>query len=167
MRRLNQRQRMFVIAMLETGAEDYTRCATMAGYGGTHPGSVSVTGSRLAHNELVQAAIHEEAEKRLGAAKILAVSKLIEVLRSSTDGKVQLKAAGMILNRSGLHEKTEHKSTVEHTIDEESLVMQIEKLSAYLGIDSAKLIGHRPQAVDAEFVEHSSEGLEDLLPKEG
>jgi len=93
--------------------------------------------------------------------------KRSQVAVVTEDGKVQLKAAGMILNRSGLHEKTEHKSTVEHTIDEESLVTQIERLSAYLGIDSTKLIGNRPKAVDAEFVEHSREGLEDLLPKEG
>lgn len=176
MQALNERQRAFVTACLEIGKLDNTRAAALAGYTGDAR-TLGVTGHRLAHTLAVQEAMHEEAGRRLHGAKIMAVSELVNIANSSMDEKVKLRAIGMILNRTGMHETSEHKVvTRDESKTEAAMIERIEKLAKDLGIDPRTLLGQRtpalPAPVDAEFTvvedataegEGSAEGLEDLL----
>ncbi len=153
MSRLNERQRAFVTSMLDYGGKDNTKAAIEAGYEGT-PVSIRVQAHRLAHDEKIQLAIREEAQKRLNASTVMAVNILLEIADDVTVAeKSRLTAIGMILDRTGLHATTEQKVTVTR-VDETSaeMVKRIEQLATGLGLDAQKLLGNCV-TVDAEFVE--------------
>lgn len=158
MKALNPRQRAFVISMLETGKNNNMLHAKNAGYSGTDQ-ALAVTGYRLSHDDRIQAAVHEEAQRRLNSAAVIATSRVVSLL-DSNDEKIQLKAAEMLFNRTGLHAKTEHKVTVEHIEDDKTLVDQARRLAAELGVDITKMIGYsqtqledRGPVIDGEFTE--------------
>lgn len=164
---LTPRQRAFVFAMLETGQDDHTRCARMAGYTG-NDNVLYVTAHRLAHDEKIQTAIHEQASKRLKAGAIMATGTLLAIAKNPVH-KDQLKAALEIMNRSGLHAITESKVTHEHTLDDKAAIQRVKDLALSLGIDAKKLLGNYG-IVEAEYTEVPEEeefdpaaGLEDLL----
>ncbi len=169
MRALDPRRRAFVVAMIEAPSLSYTQAAIRAGYSGTEV-SLRVQAHRLAHSERVLAAYHEEAEKRLRAGAILGASVLVQIA-SNEMHKDQLKAAGMLLNRIGFHEKTEHKHVVERATDDVEVKRQVVALAKELGLDPRVFLGKNAQMpaleapVDADFevIESSTEGLEDLL----
>jgi len=171
MLQLLPRQRKFVVALLETGTTNYTRAAKMAGYGGNSESGLRVQASRLAHDPRIIRALREEGERRLRASAVMATSVLINIAENGLTAKDRLKAAEMILNRTGLHALTEHKTTVEHTTDELGKIERITALARGLGLDPAKLLGQNaapslpaPKPVDVEFTEvGSTAGLEDLL----
>jgi phage terminase small subunit len=161
----SDRMRQWVISYLDNGGRDQGKAAAEAGYTGSHQ-TLAVTGHRLAHDERVQAALHEEAHKRLRAGTILSVSVLTEIISNDTQQtKDRLKAIEMLLNRTGLHAQTEHKVTVEHTVSEEKMVERIMFLSQQLGLDAKKLLGSAGVIVDADFkvVDGSADGLEDVI----
>lgn len=166
MKKLNERQKAFVTAMLDFGGRNNTRAARAAGYDGADE-VVRVTAHRLAHDPKIQEAIKEEGEKRLNAGTIMAVNILLEICDdATTEKKDRLKAAEMILNRVGLHAKSEHKVAVTHK-DETSkeMIAEIKLLSERLGIDPQKLLGNQA-IVEAEFVEveeFDENSLDDLL----
>ena len=170
MQALTENQRAFVVAMLETGARDATRCATIAGFGNTE-GARWQAGHRLSHNPKVLAAIREEADKRLRSGAILGASVLVEIA-SNPLHKDQFKAGVELLNRSGLLVETQHRVIVEDDRrDSKEIEAAIIALAKRLGVDPVKLLGVRSEAavkadaIDGEFEEvaMSSEGLEDLL----
>ena len=147
------RMRNFVGAMLETGGVNHTRCAKLAGYTGTDE-NLRVTGHRLAHDERIQAAIQEEGGRRLKSGVGIAVAFLHEAIDNTTYSvKDRLRAAEMLLNRSGLPAVTEQKVKVEHTMSEGDIVKRIEMLANKMGLDPQKLIGDRRGIVEGEFVE--------------
>lgn len=159
MKALRGRQRAFVLSMLETGKSDNSFHARNAGYTGNDQ-SIWATAYRLAHDPKVQAAIHEEAERRLKGSAILATSTVVKLL-DSNDQKIQLRAAEMIFNRVGLHATTEHKVTVEHIEDDKTLLDKARRLAGELGIDISKMVGHSHETplqiaapvIEGEFVE--------------
>jgi phage terminase small subunit len=161
MRALNAGQRRFVIALLETGASNNTVAAGLAGYGGTE-GSRRVMAHNLAHNPKVQAAIKEEADRRLRAGALLAASALVEIAGNPMH-KDRFKASVELLNRAGLIVQTEHKVIVEDNRLSEEIEQGIIALSQRLGVDPTKLLGNnskaaqkaniKAQAIDAEFTE--------------
>jgi phage terminase small subunit len=162
---LTENQRAFVVAMLETGAVDASRAATIAGFGNTE-GSRWQAGWRLSHNPKVLAAIREEADKRLRSGAILGASVLVEIA-GNTLHKDRFKAAVELLNRAGLIVTTEHKVIVEDDRRDRAMVEQaVVALAKRLNIDPALLLGVRASVIDGQFEEvpaMSSEGIEDLL----
>lgn len=157
------RQRAFVIAMLDFPGWTHDQMAMAAGFTGDNM-TLRTTASRLVHADKVQAAIQEEARKRIGASAITAASELVKIAGNGMH-KDQLKAIGMILNRVGLHEKTEHAVTVTNIADDSAAIERIKALAGLLGLDAKQLLG-RAGVVDAEFSEvqdDGTEGLEDLL----
>lgn len=142
------RQRQFVMALVEYGDINFTQAAIRAGFS---PASASVTGHRLAHDEGIQAAIREEAHRRLGSAGIAASSFLLSALSDPlVQTKDKLKAAEMIFNRIGLPAQSEHKVTVEHTMSDDEKLERIKELAAKHGVSVQSLLG---DFVDAEFTE--------------
>ncbi len=163
---LTHRQQTFVRAMLETGGQDHTRAARMAGYTG-NDNCMRVTAHRLAHDTKVLAALKEEADKRIRSGALLGASVLIEIA-GDTMHKDRFRAATELLNRAGLQVVTEHKVTVTNSGDEKAMIERIASMASQLGLDSKKLLGG---FVEAEFTEvaalpapvDGTEGLEDLL----
>lgn len=170
------RMRAFVMAILDLGMVDHTRAAMMAGYASENREALRVQAHRLAHDERVQAAIQEEAKRRMTAGAAIAASKLVDFL-NDPDKKVALRAIEMLMNRVGLHATTEHKVAVEHTLNEAETIARIQNLAGLLGVDAQQLLGAagvalpapaKPQGevVDAEFTvvePTSTDGLEDIL----
>lgn len=166
MKKLNERQRAFVMAMLDFGGRNNTRAARAAGYDGSDE-VIRVTAHRLAHDQKIQDAITEEGQKRLNAGAFMAINTLLDICDdATTEKKDRIKAAVEIMNRVGLHAKTEQKISVTHK-DETSkeMIAEIKLLSERLGIDPVKLLGNQA-IVEAEFVEveeFDENSLDDLL----
>ena len=168
MKACTERQRQFVWALLD-GCRSNKEAASRAGYQGD-ANTLAVTGHRLAHDPNVQAAIQEEAKRRLNSTAILAVNKLA-LLVESNDQKVQLKAIEMVLNRAGLHATSEHKVQVEHFDGDAAGIRQIYDDAKKLGLDPVLLLGKMgikmlppptegEDAIEGEFVEVEKEEWE-------
>lgn len=161
------RQRLFVIAMLETGGLDASRAAALAGYTTNSANALYVVSHRLAHDAAILAAMAEQASRRLHSGGILAVSQLLTLAKSAEKDADKIKASVAILNRIGMHEKTEHKVTVtDNSKTDAQLLSRIAYLSKELGVDGQKLLGHvKLPVIDAEFsvVPPASEDPDDFL----
>lgn len=157
-------QRRFVVALLETGGTDETLAARMAGYGGTDI-AARTAAYRLAHNPKVQAAIREEADRRLRAGAVLGASAIREIAGDKMH-KDRFKAAVELLNRSGLIVETQHRLTIEK-VDNRSVDQiknDIAKRLAQL-YKGKEIPAELLPPMDVEFVEvdDGKEGLEDIL----
>lgn len=167
MRGLTDRQRAFVLAVLESGKHNFTEAAAAAGYSSKSYNSLRVCASNLAHDSRIQSAMQEEARRRIHSSSIMAVSTLIEIANDDTaKAGDRLKAAGMLMDRCGLHATTEHKMTVENVSRNDR--EELEKIKATLvarGIDPMPLLKGFNLVIDAEAVEviDGSEGIEDLI----
>jgi hypothetical protein len=150
---LTDRQRAFVLAMIERPGITQTEAARVAGYSDVGD-AAKVRGFYLAHNPAVQAAIREEAGKRLNSASLLAANVLVEILGSDDiPAKERLKAAGMLLDRTGF--AAVQKIDVTRKDEGGANVLdQIKRLAEKLSVPVQQLLS-KPAApvVDAEFSE--------------
>lgn len=163
MRNLNDRQRAFVVAMVETPDINFTRAALQAGYGNGNKESAAVQGHRLAHDQTILAAIREEADRRLRSGVIMAVQTVLEIASNPTakEGD-RLKACEMLFNRAGMHAVTEHNVKVEHKdVTDEGMIKRIKLLAERQGLDPSKLLGSAGVTIEAEFKEIVPEVIED------
>lgn len=153
MRKLNDRQRAFVVAMLDFGGLDNTKAAEAAGYSAGDRNSLRRVAYRLAHDPDIQEAIKEEGQNRLNSSGIMAVNTLLEIANDAgTEKKDKLKAIEMIMNRIGMSAKTEHNVNVTRKdLTSDEMIKRIGMLAGKLGVDPQKLLGGPP--VDAEFTE--------------
>lgn len=169
MRNLNHRQQCFVVALIEHGGINFPEAAARAGYPSENREALRATASRLAHDEDILKAIHEEAHRRMRSGAILTVSTLLNIINDPMSKNCdKLKACDMVLNRTGLHPTSEHTVKIEHLdTTEASMIKKIKLLAEKQGLDPKKLLGS-VGVVDAEFVEISrpvleADNLEDIL----
>jgi len=158
------RQRAFVLALFTLGTADYTKAARAAGYGGENPDNVRFIAHRIAHDDRVQAAIQEEARRRLHAGAITAVGVIHEAM-ADPDRRVALKAAHMLLDRAGLHPTTEHKVTVDNKSEAEAL-RDVKAILTRMGlsVDLQRKFLEHVGVVDVEFEEVDSPSAKQLPP---
>lgn len=151
---LNMRQRLFVIAMLDSGSSaSQTNSARLAGYADEGVG-IRVRGHRLAHSPKVQAAILEEASKRLQAGTLVASGVLLEIASNPKARDAdRLKAAAMILDRGGLGAVSEQRISVTHTDNRAEKLLRVVELARLTGQDPRALLGSMADVSDAEVVE--------------
>lgn len=154
MRRLNERQQKFVLAMTVYGCgNNATRAAEAAGYcpGGTRE-SISATAARLTHDAKIKEAIIETARANLSMATIGAVGYLTDLVFDVTAAsKDRAMAAKTILDRGGVHALSELKITVS---DEESRAEKIRQLIAFAnqtGRNPRELLGSLADVTDADY----------------
>lgn len=152
---LNERQRAFVMALIEFPGIAHAEAARRAGYSDASEGA-KVRGFYLAHSPSVQAAMREEAGKRLNSSSLIAANVLLELLTSGeVDPKDRIKAAGMLLDRSGFGAAQTinvNKTTTDRT--GKAIMERIAALSQKLGVDANKLLGPAaPAVVEGEFSE--------------
>lgn len=158
---LNAMQRRFVLAYIalgQNGFSDNGLAAKEAGYSAASAVSLRVTGHRLAHDTRVQAAIMEETHKRVClAAAVVATPVLIEIALNKDLGPLpRIRAALALCDRGGMPAQTEHKVTVQHSVNTEKMELLASRLAAELGIDPARLIGVNRSAglmIEADAVE--------------
>jgi phage terminase small subunit len=154
---LNERQRRFVMAMIEYPGITQWQAAELAGYSASSNVLLRKTGHFLTHNPAVQVAIRAEAGKRLNSASLTAANVLMALLTDeAVEAKDRIKAAGMLLDRSGFGAAQTinvNKTTTDRT--GKAIMERIAALSQKLGVDSARLLSAGPQepVVDAEFSE--------------
>jgi phage terminase small subunit len=154
MRSLNEKQRRFVIAMVEYPNCTQAQAARIAGYSDVKEGA-KVQGHLCAHNPSVQQAIREVAGLRLGSYSVMAAEAVARVFMDpEAEDKDILKAAGMILDRTGygaMQTINVNKTVVDTTTKgiEERIARAMERL-ARLGDKPLEQI---PAPVEAEFSE--------------
>lgn len=159
---LTPRQRRFVVGVMLFGGLNHTKAAVASSdtvYASNSTARAIAYG--LAHNPKILEAIREEGLKMLAGSSVMAIHTVLDIANDPTaEKKDRLKAVGMILNRVGMSEMTEHKVAVVHT-DRTSgeMIKRIELLSKNLGLDSKKLLGN---ISEAEYVEVPSVAEDDL-----
>jgi len=153
MKALNERQRLFVLAILDQGSKpDATAAAKKAGYATESTESLWVQAHRLSHDNRVQSAILEEARKRLQTGTIAAVSLLMETISDETaDRGHRLKAAQMLLDRGGLHVLTEHRIDVVHSDDRDEKIKRIIELANEMRMNPRALLGNMADIQETDF----------------
>jgi hypothetical protein len=169
---LSEKQRAFAIAVLQTGGADYTQCAIDAGYAWnpSDKNSIRVTASRLSHDPRIQEAMREHGMKQLVLGAAFAPTIVDQIMRDPTvEPTVRLKAASMLMNRSGMHETSEHKVAVVHKSESYAeLMKEVKLLGKETGLDVSKLLGKNIVDADFEEVENTAadfdeNSIEDLL----
>jgi phage terminase small subunit len=137
----SDRHRAFVLALyqIKPGYGSHVAAAKMAGFGTStsSPKSWSVIAARLAHDEKILAALHEEDKKRIRASApraVMALGRLIE----DPDSRDHCRAIGMVLDRVHPAE-TRHVVDVTHHVDHDAeAIAQLRMLKA-LGVAREKL----------------------------
>lgn len=161
MRALTVKQRAFVRIFVAQGGRNAGRAYAEAYPDSKSEGAQRVMAHNLMHSEHILAAVREEADKRMRTGALLGASVLMEIADNPMH-KDQMKAAVELINRSGLIVATQHHVVVEDKRTEREIRETIMRLAEKNKIDVDGILG-KDDAVDVEFEEVSSEGLEDLL----
>jgi hypothetical protein len=153
---LNDKQRGFVLALIEFPGISNAEAARRGGYSDVADGA-KVRGHYTAHNPAVQAALREEAGKRLNSTSLTAAGVLLQLLTDeAVEPKDRIKAAGMLLDRSGFG--AAQTINVNKTVTDRSgkaVLARLQELAVKHGIDPMKLLDGPGEAVEAEFTEVS------------
>ncbi len=155
---LSPMMRAFVLALLDQRKRNNTAAARRAGYadpGGTNA-TVRVAGHRLAHDARVIAALHEEAGKRLETAAHIAAAVVVDVMTDKdAKHKDKLKAAGMLLDRTGfgVSQTINVNKTVTRKVDAAEAMSRIAEFRQKFPEQFAKLTGTQPAVIEGEFSE--------------
>lgn len=148
----------FVGALMEMANPSYTDALANTSWSSptNSKHSLRSAASKMGRDPRIQAAIQEEAQRRLSGTGLAAAIETVAQIMADpeTPAGVRLKAAEIVLNRTGLHAKTEHKVTVVQMTDEEK-AHKIYLLATEQGLDPKKLLGHdyKPPVIDADFEE--------------
>jgi hypothetical protein len=144
----------WVIAKVERGVTN-REAARLAGYAGDNH-VLDGVGYRCAHDPRVQAALFEQATLAMRASSAVAIRVVEEILTDpATEPKDRLRAADMILSRTGFNTVSEQRIIVEH-LSEREQIQKIRTLALRLGLDPVALLGNAGVArevIDAEFEE--------------
>lgn len=150
MRALTERQRAFVVELVLDPMLSHAEAARRAGYSDSSE-AAKVTGHRLAHDQRIIDAMHEQAGRRLRALSMKALHR-VEQMMDDEDGKTVLKAALGVLDRVGFG--AQQNININQTVTDQSgkaIMDRIRALADKLGVDKGKLLG--APVVDAEFTE--------------
>jgi hypothetical protein len=154
---LTEKQRAFVMALIEFPGITQHEAARRAGYQNSE-GGMRVQGHYCAHHPGVQEAMREEAGKRLNSASLMAANVLLGLLTDEgVEPKDRIKAAGMLLDRSGFGaaQTINVNKTVTKKIDASAAEARIAEFRHKFPEMFAKLVGSEaaPAVIDGEFAE--------------
>lgn len=142
---LNDRQRAFVVAMLQQGVNPKaaTKAAAQCGYN-------PIYGYELMRDDGILAALREESTKRVVGAALVGINVLLDIAQSPLH-KDQFRAAKELAAINGY--TAEQRIVVEHIReDTKGQLRQIKDMAAQLNLDPQQLIA-AAGIVDAEFTE--------------
>ena len=144
----DDRRRRFALEMA-WGAPSAAEAARRAGYSDASEGA-KVTAHHLMQSELVIDAIEEcgrLALRGLGPAAITAARAILNNPKHPAHARM----IEAVLDRAGHSAKTEHKVTVEHSVDTREIEMLAFRLAKEAGISPTKLLGGKqPKTPAAE-----------------
>lgn len=143
MNALNGREKKFVLAMLNQGANKHAakRAAKEAGYSENY-------GWTLMRDSGILAALREEATKRVAGAALSGVEIMLEIANDPSH-KDRFRAAKELAALNGF--TAEQRIVVEHiSEDSKQQLRQIREMAAQLGMDAGQLI-KAAGIIDAEF----------------
>lgn len=169
MSKLTAKMRGFVLAIMAQGDRNATTAAATAGYATASYGSLKVQAHMLWHDERIQEAIHEEAQKRLKGLLPMAVNVVAGIMENTQAPEaVRLKAAMVTMDRAGLHAVSEKINTDGGVADDPDRMKRIIAMARVLGIPIEQLVGQRlalaqPVITEAEYVEEHPTGLEGMI----
>jgi len=155
MQALSEKQRGFVLAMIEVPGCSHAEAARRAGYSDASEGA-KVRGHYCAHNPAIQEAIREEAGKRLNASSLAAAGVLMTLLTDEAIlPKDRIKAAGMLLDRSGFGaaQTINVNKTVTRKVDTAEAMSRIAEFRQKFPEQFAKLTGTALVVIEGEFTE--------------
>jgi hypothetical protein len=137
----SDRHRAFVCALyeIERGLGATTKAAKMAGFGTSTTSAVSwrAIAYRLAHDDKILAAIHEEDQRRIRTSAPRAIRALTNLVEDP-DHKDHGRAIAMILDRVHPAE-THHTVEVRHHIDHDAEAVTQLRMLKSLDVSRAKL----------------------------
>jgi phage terminase small subunit len=169
MRLLTPSQRAFVVALVESGAENHTQCAMRAGYS-DNAKAASVISTRMMRNPKIIAAIREEADRALQGDALLGRAVLVSIAKDVRH-KDRFKAGVELLNRAGLLVETRQRITIEDNRDDNALREEVQSMLEKLfaqpvlpKIAHAETL-HAPPvaALDGEFTEVDPNDISDIM----
>ena len=169
MNALVPKRRAFVLALMNQGTRNATSAAAAAGYSADSNESLRVYASKLMHDDAVQEAIQEEAKRRITAMLPLAVETVGNIMENPQEsGATRLKAAQVVMDRSGVHGVSERINREEPLDRDPDKWKRIMALAQLLGKPMEELVGNRLKALavpaeDAEYTEINMTGLEGLV----
>ena len=133
-------EQKFVEYLLSNPAISNVQAMRMAGYKGTDS-ALRKRAYRAIHKKEVLDALREGGALQLGGMVPVAVDALNQLIKDP-DSRHHYKAVEGVLNRAGMAEVKETKTTVVHTLDRNDLIIKIAALSKRLGIgfNSEKLL---------------------------
>jgi phage terminase small subunit len=137
----SDRHRAFVLALyqIKPGYGAHVTAAKLAGFGSStsSPKSWSVIASRLAHDEKILAALHEEDQKHIRASAPRAVRALGRLIEDP-DHKDHARGIAMVLDRVHPTEQR-HVVDVHHHVDHDAEAIAQLRMLKGLGVARAKL----------------------------
>jgi len=138
---LSPQMQSWVIAKVERGVTN-REAARIAGYAGTNH-VLDGVGYRCAHDPRVQAALFEQATLAMRASSAVAIRVIEDILTDPVaEPKDRLRAADMILSRTGFNSVSEQRITVDRQSDAQQIAEAI-RLTQSLGLDTATfLVSH-------------------------
>jgi hypothetical protein len=139
MNALTVKHRAFVLAWFALGSRNPVDAARMV-YPDNDTGAIRVQAHRLMHRDDIQAAMQEEAKRRVKAYVPMALRNLADIA-DNPQHKHQLQAITTVLNRGGLHEVSESKHTVEVVLTRAEKLAEIREFARVLNIDPEALLG--------------------------
>lgn len=151
----DDRQRRFALLMAQ-GAANATLAARGAGYSDVKEGA-KVQAHHLMQNQRVLDAIEEAGRKVMRGLQPIALAaakRILENPEHSYHGRM----IETVLDRTGFSARTEHKVTVEHTVDTRELEALARRLALENGIDPRKFIGINSPSNGTEKINTVIEG---------
>lgn len=156
----NDRQRLYVEAMVSRPGMSHTLAARAAGYGrpDTNHNTMRQIAFKVAHNPKVIDAIREVALQRMNTSTLLAANVLAAIAASPTaQDKDKIKAALGLLDRTGFgaQQNINVNKTVTKKIDASAAEARIAEFRHKFPEMFAKLVGSNEAApvLDGEFTE--------------
>jgi phage terminase small subunit len=152
---LTERQQKFVLAMVTIPGCTFKRAAVEAGYSDVADGA-KVRGHYLAHQPAVQAAIREEAGRRLNSLSLLAANTMMAVMEDpEAPHRDKMKAASAVLDRTGFAmTQNVNVNKVVTDMSYEAITQRIRDACDRLGLDPEQFLrGGKSvkQVIDAQY----------------
>ena len=150
----SDRQRAFVLALLEQrGERNYTAAYRNAGYE-SKPENMGPAAWKLAHDERIQEALHEQMARSVRGLAPLALG-VVEGILTSDDAKDadKTKVAFGVLDRAGLHATVEHRHVME-LADDTAMLAEIRMLAKRNNLPLSHFVGETlAKTIEGEFVD--------------
>jgi phage terminase small subunit len=150
----NNRWRLFVLNLINQGSRNQAAAYKEAGFSPGTENAARVEAHRMAHDQRILDALHEEAQKALKSLVPLAIRVVGDIVDNG-DAKDADRLTGIktIFDRAGLHGIAETR-VVHELADDTEMLAEIRMLAQRNGVPLESLLGGRlTKQIEGEFVD--------------